>query len=404
MRLVCDWTTKAADATACAVAAAPHGEVVMGAPLHDLGVARAHVATWIDHPAAKLEEAAATAHARAPIRYGGAVLGLVLGVAPIARARALFDAVQAAAAVSGPLLRAVLDARLAGGRAETLAHEILGDSPAIDAVRHTVARAAVAPFSVVIEGESGTGKELVARALHRLGPRRDRPFAALNCAALTDELVEAELFGHARGAFTHAVTARAGLFEDAHHGTLFLDEVGDLSPRAQAKLLRVLQEGEIRRIGENESRAVDVRVIAATNRPLPALVAAGRFRDDLMFRLSVVRIQVPPLRERAGDVPALAAAFWRQAARRVGTRAVLGSDALAVLAGMPWPGNVRQLQNAMAAAAVAAPATGRVSARLVRHVLDGLVSSAPTSSDGDIVPLEQARVQVERRVVAAALA
>ncbi|MBW8868202.1 MAG: sigma 54-interacting transcriptional regulator, partial [Acidobacteria bacterium] len=285
---------------------------------------------------------------------------------------------------------------------DALAGEILGASPSIRGVRATIARVALAPFSVVIEGESGTGKELVARALHRHSARRDRTFAALNCAALTDELVEAELFGHARGAFTHAVNARVGLFEEAHRGTLFLDEVGELSPRAQAKLLRTLQEGEIRRVGENDARAVDVRVIAATNRPLATLAAEGRFREDLMFRLSVVKIAVPPLRERAEDIPQLAFEFWKSSARRVGTHATLGPDAVALLAQMPWPGNVRQLQNAMAALSVAAPRTGRVCARLVRMVLDGLVDAS-----GDSVPLlslEDARRQAERRVISAALA
>jgi DNA-binding NtrC family response regulator len=399
---VCDWARESAAATGGTIISAPAGDVVAGAPLTEIGADRAHVRMWLDRPGPALEEGETRAHARAPVRYCGSTVGLVLGIAVPARARALLEAVQAAAAVCGAMLRARIDGITTASRTDALARDILGSSPAIEAVRAAAGRAALAPFPVVIEGESGTGKELVARALHRMGPRRDRVFAALNCAALTDELVEAELFGHARGAFTHAVNARAGLFEEAHLGTLFLDEVGELSPRAQAKLLRVLQEGEIRRVGENESRPVDVRVVAATNRPLPTLVAAGRFRDDLMFRLSVVRIQVPPLRERTGDVPSLALSFWRQAARRVGTRAMLGPDALSVLAGMPWPGNVRELQNAMAAIAVAAPATGRVGARLVRHVLDGDVVS--TACDAEIVPLEQARRQVERRLVAAALA
>ena len=402
LRQVCEWVRTSAGATACSITD-PTGAVAAGASLGELGVERAQVVTWTDHPAARLDEASTIACGRAPIRYAGATIGLVVAAGAPARARALLEAVQAAGAVSGALLRARLDAGHAAARAETLAQDILGVSPAIEAVRCEAARAAMAPFPVVIEGESGTGKELVARALHRLGPRRDRPFAALNCAALSDELVEAELFGHARGAFTHAVSARAGLFEDAHQGTLFLDEVGDLSPRAQAKLLRVLQEGEIRRVGENDSRTVDVRVIAATNRPLAGLVATGRFRDDLMFRLSVVRIQVPPLRQRPGDVPPLAIAFWRLAARRVGTRALLGPDAIAALSQMPWPGNVRELQNAMAALAVAAPAAGRVGGRLVRHVLQGLATDS-TAADPEIVPLNEARRQMERRLVAAALA
>lgn len=404
LRAVCQWAVDAGGADRCAVVSAPTGDVVAGDALEHIGVARAHVRTWLDHPAAKLEESDALAHARAPIRYGGSPVGLILAVTSRARARALFDAVQAAGAVCGALLRARLDAINSAARTDGLARDILGGSSAIESVRSAVARAAAAPFPVVVEGESGTGKELVARALHRLSPRRDRTFAALNCAALTDELVEAELFGHARGAFTHAVNARAGLFEEAHQGTLFLDEVGDLSPRAQAKLLRVLQEGEIRRVGENDARAVDVRVVAATNRPLAQLAAEGRFREDLMFRLSVVRITVPPLRDRPGDLPELAAAFWRIAARRVGTRAMLGPDALAALAQMSWPGNVRQLQNAMAAIAVAAPNAGRVTARLVRQVLEGLCDARLPGGTQVIVPLEEARRQVERQLVTAALA
>lgn len=403
LRQVCEWARGSAGASACAIVSAPTGDVVAGEALTALGVDRAQLLTWLDHPVPAVVEGRAEAHARAPVRYGGCVVGLVLGTAPPARARALFDAVQAAAVVSGAMLRARLDALAHAVRADTVARDILGSSPAIVAVRALVGRAAAAPFPVIIEGESGTGKELVARALHRLGPRRDRPFAALNCAALTDELVEAELFGHARGAFTHAVNARAGLFEEAHQGTLFLDEVGELSPRAQAKLLRVLQEGEIRRVGENDSRSVDVRVLAATNRPLAALAAAGAFREDLMFRLSVVRIQVPPLRERVSDVPPLALAFWRQAARRVGTRAVLGPDAIALLSQMSWPGNVRELQNALAAIAVAAPATGRVGARLVRQAVHQMNGGAAVA-EAEIMPLDAARKDMERRLVAAALA
>lgn len=403
LREVCAWVQSAAGASACAMLGAPAGDVAAGDGWADLGIDRAEVGERFDRQTASLDEAETWARAWAPIRYGGQIVGVVVARALPARARPLLGAVQSAAAISGAMLRARLDALAASARGDQLAREIIGDSPAIQAVRTAAGRAAVAPFPVVIEGESGTGKELVARALHRLSPRRDRAFAALNCAALADELVEAELFGHARGAFTHAVNARAGLFEEAHLGTLFLDEVGDLSARAQAKLLRVLQEGEIRRVGENESRSIDVRVVAATNRPLSALVAAGRFRDDLMFRLSVIRIQVPPLRDRPGDVPALALAFWRAAARRVGTHAALGPDAIACLSQMQWPGNVRELQNAMAALAVAAPATGRVGARLVRAVLQGLALPAP-AGDVDILPLDQARRQIERRVVAAALA
>src|SRR5205814_4221469 len=179
--------------------------------------------------------------------------------------------------------------------------DLLGVTPVMHDLRRTVERAAAAPFCVLIEGESGSGKELVARALHRLGPRRDRSFCTLNCAALPDDLLETELFGHARGAFTGAAAERTGVFEEAHGGTLFLDEIGELSPRAQAKVLRVVQEGELRRVGENVSRRIDVRIVAATNRDLRREVERDRFRLDLLYRLGVSRVALPTLRERRED-------------------------------------------------------------------------------------------------------
>jgi two-component system response regulator HydG len=249
----------------------------------------------------------------------------------------------------------------------------------------------------LIEGESGSGKELVARAIHRLGPRRDRRFCAINCAAITDELVEAELFGHARGAFTGAAVERAGLFEEADGGSLFLDEVGELSARAQAKLLRVLQDGEVRRVGENYPRRVDVRVIAATNRRLEQEVAASRFRADLRFRLDVVRINVPALRDRAADIPMLAAHFWQEASSRVGSRATLGPETLAALSRYDWPGNVRELQNAIAWIAVQAPRRGRIGTSMLPSQL---ARATPVSTGS----FESAREDFERRFVRAALA
>ena len=212
-------------------------------------------------------------------------------------------------------------ARAAGERAG--ASELLGVTPAMAELRQAVERAAAAPFAVLIEGESGSGKELVARASIAAGRGAIAPFCTLNCAALPDDLVEAELFGHARGAFTGAVAERAGVFEEAHGGTLFLDEIGELSPRAQAKVLRVIQEGELRRVGENVSRRVDVRIVAATNRDLRQEVDAGRFRLDLLYRLDVIRIAVPPLRDRREDIAVLAEHFWREATARVGSRATL---------------------------------------------------------------------------------
>jgi transcriptional regulator with GAF, ATPase, and Fis domain len=238
--------------------------------------------------------------------------------------------------------------------------DLIGISGAMADVRRAIERAASAPFSVLVEGESGSGKELVARALHRQGSRRDRPFCALNCAALPDELVESELFGHSRGAFTGALAERPGVFEEAHTGTLFLDEIGELSLRAQAKVLRTIQEGELRRVGENIPRRVDVRLVAATNRDLRQDVSAGRFRVDLLYRLDVIRIPVPPLRDRRDDIPLLAEHFWRDATSRVGSRATLSLATLARLAGYDWPGNVRELQNVLAALAVHTPRRGVV--------------------------------------------
>jgi DNA-binding NtrC family response regulator len=299
--------------------------------------------------------------AGAPVRYGGATIGAVavrwtLGSSPDPdRAVA---AMTVATTAAGPIVAALLSSRQ---RAElTQTSGLIGTGHAMIAVRRSIEGAGGAPFPVLVEGESGCGKELVAREIHRSGPRRDRPFCTLNCAALPDELVESELFGHARGAFTGAVGERIGVFEEAHTGTLFLDEVGELSPRAQAKVLRVIQEGELRRIGENISRRVDVRIVSATNRDLRQEVALGRFRLDLLYRLDVVRIVVPPLRERREDIPVLVDKLWRDAADRVGCRATLGVAAVAALAEYDWAGNVRELQNVLAALAVRVPKRGVV--------------------------------------------
>jgi DNA-binding NtrC family response regulator/tetratricopeptide (TPR) repeat protein len=335
-----------------------------------------------------------------PVRCGGVVIGAVAcrwsGPPPVdpERAAALLSAVAAAVA---PTVRVLVD----GADAPALPGieaELLGVSRVMEDVRRAVARAADAPYPVLVQAESGAGKELVARAIHRAGARRTRPFCALNCAALPDDLMEAELFGHTRGAFTGAVAERRGLFEEADGGVLFLDEVGELSPRGQAKLLRVIQEGEIRRIGETVPRRVDVRLIAATNRLLEQEVEAGRFRRDLWYRLDVIRIVVPPLRERPEDVPVLAAGIWRRAAERVGSRAVLSDAAMAALARYDWPGNVRELQNVLAALAVGAARRGVVGPSALPATLARVI----TPADG--VTLEQARRVFDTRFVRAALA
>ncbi|MGH7163519.1 MAG: sigma-54 interaction domain-containing protein, partial [Planctomycetota bacterium] len=202
--------------------------------------------------------------------------------------------------------------------------------------------------TVLVEGESGTGKELVARALHRRSPRGDGPFVAVNCAALSAGLLESELFGHEKGAFTGAVAARVGRYEAAHGGTLFLDEIGEMDLGLQSKLLRAVEEREIVRVGSNEAVPVDVRLIAATNRPLKARVADGGFRADLFYRLNVLRIRVPPLRERAGDVPLLVEVFLDELSREHGRpRPAVEADVVHRLATLPWPGNVRELRNCL---------------------------------------------------------
>ena len=297
----------------------------------------------------------------APVRYGGAVIGALAVRWPLGNPYDLSGVagiLTTVATVIAPVVSSLMARRSAP--TPSALDGLLGLTAPIMDLRRAIECAARAPFAVLIEGESGSGKELVAKAVHRLSSRRDRPLCTLNCAALPDDLVEAELFGHARGAFTGAVHERAGVFEEAHGGTLLLDEVGELSARAQAKLLRVIQEGELRRIGENGPRRVDVRVVSATNRDLRNEVAAGRFRLDLLYRLDVIRLAVPPLRERRDDIALLADHFWREAAMRVGSRAVLAAATTAALARYDWPGNIRELQNVLASLAVRAPRRGMV--------------------------------------------
>jgi two-component system nitrogen regulation response regulator NtrX len=233
-----------------------------------------------------------------------------------------------------------LEARLSPHQA------ILGESPALVHLKEVIAKVAATGGRVLIRGESGTGKELVASAIHHLSARRAAPFVKVNCASLPAHLVEDELFGHARGAFTDAKVARSGLFEEAHGGTLFLDEIGDLELALQGRLLRVLEDGRVRRLGESRERQVDVRIVAATHRPLEAEVAAGRFRQDLYFRLAHLPVEVPPLRERPGDVPLLFAHFLARFADQYRLRRrEIDPGLWPALAVYPWPGNVRELAN-----------------------------------------------------------
>jgi two-component system, NtrC family, response regulator HydG len=224
---------------------------------------------------------------------------------------------------------------------------LVGKSVVMRELYSLIERVALSAAPVLVRGESGSGKELVARALHDAGPRKDRPFLAINCTALPESLLESELFGHTRGAFTGATSARAGLFVEASGGTLFLDEIGDMAPTLQAKLLRVVQQGEVRPVGSDESRAVDVRVVAATHQNLEQRVADGTFRQDLFYRLNVVPVAIPPLRERLEDVPLLVEYFLAAArTRNTHSRVVrLMPDLVTALTRYPWPGNVRELEN-----------------------------------------------------------
>jgi two-component system nitrogen regulation response regulator GlnG len=234
--------------------------------------------------------------------------------------------------------------------------QMIGQAPAMQEVFRTIGRLSRSSMTVLITGESGTGKELVARALHQHSPRATKPFVALNTTAIASELLESELFGHERGAFTGADSRRIGRFEQAHTGTLFLDEIGDMSPALQTRLLRVLAEGEFYRVGGQQPIRVDVRVIAATNQDLAAAVRESRFREDLFHRLNVIHIVTPPLRERREDIPLLLDHYLREAARELGAEPkAVASDALALLRGFEWPGNVRQLVNACRRLTVTAP-------------------------------------------------
>jgi two-component system response regulator AtoC len=279
---------------------------------------------------------------------------------------------------------------------------LIGDSPAIEAVYELIRRMAPTRSAVLITGETGTGKELVAHAIHALGPRADRLFVPINCAAIPAELLESELFGHTRGAFTGAQESRMGKFELADGGTVFLDEIGDMQMALQAKLLRVLEDGMIERIGSNKRIPVDLRVVSSTNRDLPSRIADGQFREDLYYRLNVLHIALPPLRERREDIGHLAATFLRRFASELGKEAAtLTAEALRVLEHHAWPGNVRELQNLMERAVVLSdgPEIGAAS-------FPGLRPTAPAESETrrDDLALEPALEEFERKLVLRALA
>ena len=298
----------------------------------------------------------------APLRARGRTFGFVHVPAPAGRSFGgeELDLVVTLAGIAAAAVDGAERVRRADGieevrRGERRDAELAGESEPMRRLRADLARFARADSAIHLRGETGTGKELAARALHAGSPRAEEPFEVVNCAAIAETMIESELFGHVRGAFTGAIRDRRGRFVMAHRGSLFLDEVAELSPAAQAKLLHVIEDGEVQPLGAERPTRVDVRVISATHKNLAAEVAAGRFRDDLYWRLAVVELELPPLRARSGDVQLLAERFLARAARRLGQPlAGFTPAALAVLAGYAWPGNVRELANEIERAAIVA--------------------------------------------------
>jgi DNA-binding NtrC family response regulator len=289
-------------------------------------------------------------------------------------------------------------------------YAMIGESPVMKALYAQIEKVAPTRGRVLVTGESGTGKELIARALHRLSPRHDRPFVKVNCAAIPGELIESELFGYERGAFTGAQARRKGMFEQADGGTLFLDEIGDMSLSAQAKVLRALQNGEITRVGSEKTIAVDVRVVAATNKDLERAVADGAFREDLYFRLNVVPLRSPSLRERREDVPSLARAFLREFCAENGLREKpVEPEVFARLQHKPWPGNVRELKNVVERMAILSGDTITVDDLPPDGKLAQAAAASPPGlpdgafEDGRRLTLREYRDRAERRYVQATL-
>ena len=274
--------------------------------------------------------------------------------------------------------------------------DMIGSSPGMVEIYKTLAQVAPTEATVLIEGETGTGKELIARMIHRHSRRSDKPFVPVDCGAIPPSLLESELFGALKGAFTGADRDRVGVFEAAHTGTVFLDEIGDIDLNFQAKLLRVLQEKEIRPLGASRAKSIDVRVVAATNKNVRQLVEDGKFREDLWFRLDVVKVELPPLRERAGDLPLLVQKFQDRYNERYARQSVTTKSGLAALDSYTWPGNVRQLQHMMERLVILAP-QGRIDDAAVREAI-----ADAEGRDAPVETLEDAKAEQIKKVLAAA--
>jgi DNA-binding NtrC family response regulator len=299
----------------------------------------------------------------------------------------ILSLIDSALAASSDLDRANQGEKSEGLSAEEIEGGIIGSSSAMQAVFKMIGQVAASEVTVMVTGESGTGKELIARAIFQNSLRAQKPYIAVNCAAIPDNLIESELFGHEKGSFTGATTQRIGKFELCDGGTIFLDEIGDMALATQTKILRALQEGEIQRVGSSETVKVDVRLLAATNKPLEAMVQDKTFREDLYYRLNVVRIQLPPLRERLEDVPLLVDFMLKRLARdsKAGTKAI-SPEAMTVLSKYTWPGNVRELENLIYRSAVMAQSDTILIKDLPRELLSAVGSvdasaSAPPAGD-----------------------
>jgi two-component system, NtrC family, response regulator HupR/HoxA len=288
-----------------------------------------------------------------------------------------------------------------GGRRTSYAG-ITGSAPGMLELYSLLDRVAPSDSTVLIQGENGTGKELVARAIHDRSPRREHRFVVTNCSAFNDNLLDSELFGHKRGAFTGAVADKQGLFETADLGTFFLDEIGDMSPSLQVKVLRVLQEGTFNRVGDTDTRKVDVRILAATNRDLRALVAAGQFREDLFYRINVINVMLPSLRERREDVPVLIDHFLARH-RRNGRPKRLAADCQAQMLGYPWPGNVRELENEIERLVVLSGDAATIDTPLLSPRIRQYTPAEDEVAPGDEGSLPTAVEALERKMIGAAI-